>query len=283
MQRPPELQVPAAKVRLDTFFGSHFRMKAGCWRVRAVQAPRGIAGTRGHPSFGMRLISASVRPSPGVRPMGNSFNRWTPAEDEIVRNNTIRGAVALLSRSAAAVKTRRMGLDGVKRRKHPNRWTKREDLKIAKYRNEPLNKLARRFPKRTFLAVRARRFMLFGCKPIPWWTTAQEKSLWDLWPSTPRAAVMQAIKGRTWTAIKCRANLLGITRHSSTPLLTCPNELKDAIRQRAREDGISLTKIGAEIGFPSYFKPKAISADMNKIAKAVAFFGGRLVIDWQDE
>jgi hypothetical protein len=53
---------------------------------------------------------------------------------------------------------------------------------------------------------------------------------------------------------------------------------------RAREDGIAFLKLGAETGCGTYFTTVICKvADLNKIGRAVVFFGGKLVIDWQDE
>jgi hypothetical protein len=62
-------------------------------------------------------------------------------------------------------------------------------------------------------------------------------------------------------------------------------DIHEQIKARAREDGISFRTLAAEIGCGYYFlKPrKSGICDFNKVAKAVEFFGGHLVIDWQDE
>jgi len=66
--------------------------------------------------------------------------------------------------------------------------------------------------------------------------------------------------------------------------VTSSNNLFEAVRARARADGIAIGKLGAEIGCGSYFANTGIKAvDLSKIVRAVEFFGGRLVIDWQDE
>lgn len=62
--------------------------------------------------------------------------------------------------------------------------------------------------------------------------------------------------------------------------------LYEQIRSRARDDGISLLALGAQSGCGRHIlRPRRIprADNFNKIAKAVEFFGGRLVIDWQDE
>jgi hypothetical protein len=52
----------------------------------------------------------------------------------------------------------------------------------------------------------------------------------------------------------------------------------------ASEDGIAFAKLGMEISCGSYFLFSSRKREnYNAIAKAVEFFGGRLIIDWQDE
>jgi hypothetical protein len=62
------------------------------------------------------------------------------------------------------------------------------------------------------------------------------------------------------------------------------NDLRDQVRNRVKEDGICVKRFSCEIGCGIYFcGATSRPIHIDKIAKAVAFFGGRLVIDWQDE
>jgi len=75
---------------------------------------------------------------------------------------------------------------------------------------------------------------------------------------------------------------LGVRRITSR-LAFPQNSLFGQVRQRAKEDGIALGKLGAQTNNGRYFFQPPIHEDYNKIARAVEFFGGRLLIDWQDE
>jgi hypothetical protein len=125
--------------------------------------------------------------------------------------------------------------------------------------------------------------LLFGSpyrSPILW-TGAEELKLKSLWPVASNEQILSVLCRHAWHAIRIRAYRVGAKRRK---LFTCLNELRQEVRKRAREDGIPLRKLGTEIGHSTYFlKTQTKVADLNKIAKAVEFFGGRLVIDWQDE
>jgi hypothetical protein len=97
-----------------------------------------------------------------------------------------------------------------------------------------------------------------------------------------RSEVLSTFPNRTWHALRNQADKYGWRRAIRHPI--APNELREAVRSRAREDGIPLCKLGAQTGCGGYFQDReSKTVDLNKIARAVEFFGGRLVIDWQDE
>jgi hypothetical protein len=131
--------------------------------------------------------------------------------------------------------------------------------------------------------VKHQRHILVGhLTPLTPWKTTELAKLELLWPSSLRENLLSAFPSRTWNAIKVQAEKQGW--HRLRKLVTSPNELRDAIRRRAREDGIALAKLGAETGCGTYFTTAVCKiADLNKIGRAVEFFGGKLVIDWQDE
>jgi hypothetical protein len=133
-------------------------------------------------------------------------------------------------------------------------------------------------------AVRSQRYAIMGRQRdqgVSWKTTelAKLRSLWPL----GRSELMRAFPNRTWIAIMAAAGKHGLRRPKKPA--TCPNELREAVRRRAREDGIPLVKLGTETGCGTYYFSSSVTktADLNKIARAVEFFGGRIVIDWQDE
>jgi hypothetical protein len=103
-----------------------------------------------------------------------------------------------------------------------------------------------------------------------------------MWAPASKEELYAAFPGRTWRALRNRASKLGVDRTAAPQ--SCASDPRDQIRQRSREDGIALLKLGKEIGAMHYFRSRASrSDDFNVIAGAVEFFGGRLVIGWQDE
>jgi hypothetical protein len=208
--------------------------------------------------------------------------RWTLAEIDIVKTYSVPEAKKRLpQRTTEAIRTRRTLLQvGVTRRP----WTKAETERILRHGGEPLDKLARRFKRRTPNAVKHQHAFLVGChrRPTNFWKTTEVARLNRIWPSSKRSELLAAFPGRTWGAIKIKAENLGLRRTKT--LVECVDELRDAIRQRALEDGIGLMKLGAETRWGTFFARNMHKvADLNKIGRAVEFFGGRLVIDWQDE
>jgi hypothetical protein len=137
--------------------------------------------------------------------------------------------------------------------------------------------------RRTPSAVKHQHHLLVGrhLRPLTSWKTTELAKLKLLWPTARRGDLLAAFPNRTWLAIKVRAEKLGL--HRSTKLVTSPNELREAVRRRAREDGIAFAKLGTETRCGTYFLQTSKVADLNKIGTAVEFFGGKLVIDWQDQ
>jgi hypothetical protein len=74
-------------------------------------------------------------------------------------------------------------------------------------------------------------------------------------------------------------------RYQGNPRLKGQFELVDEIRIRAKEDLISFQRLDRELKSRWHFqndfiKPKTVN--LKHVAAAVAYFGGTLVIDWQD-
>jgi hypothetical protein len=211
-------------------------------------------------------------------PMGRI--NWKPAEQEIVRSCSISECLKLLPhRTKMAIKTAR-----VKLRVGPRQcaWTKAEKRRLLKYCHEPVLKLAKRFKNRTLISVTRQKSVFSPSRSLNPWKTTDLAKLGKLFPSAPRNVLLSTFPARTWIAIREQAATQGWRRIRS--FVTVPNELRDAVRIRAREDGISLGKLGIQTGCGSYFEDGGgKTVDLNKIARAVEFFGGKLVIDWQDE
>jgi hypothetical protein len=209
----------------------------------------------------------------------NVQRRWIASEYDIVRSSSIAESLAQLPhRTMYAIKDVRKNL----RVGPPRRlWTKAEDRKLLRHRREPLRKLVRRFKNRTADSVKHRRSVIINTAKLVAWKTTDIAKLKNLYPSALHADLLAAFENRSWHAIKHQALRHGFRRAGH--FTTAPNELREAVRKRAREDGISLGQLGAQTGCGVYFiDGGGKTVDLNKIARAVEFFGGRLVIDWQD-
>ncbi|MCA6105351.1 hypothetical protein [Bradyrhizobium australafricanum] len=208
---------------------------------------------------------------------------WKPEEDEVIRTSSFKEARHRLPhRTPNSIGSRRRLLRvGITRRP----WTEGEKRRIIRHAGEPLDILAKRFKGRTKSAVKHQHALLVGCimRPVTTWKMTEITKLRQMWPTARRPELEAAFPNRTWGAIKVQAEKHGWRKNR--PLLEYENELRNAIRTRAREDGIGLAKLGAETQCGTYFLQNRATKlpDLNKIGRAVEFFGGRLVIDWQDE
>jgi hypothetical protein len=208
---------------------------------------------------------------------------WTASEDEIVRSNPIKVAINLLAgtRTEIAVRLRRKAIGAAIPKNH---WTKIEDRRICRTALLPLVKVVKLFKNRTAIAISARRYDL-GCQrklgPINAWKGTEIKLLRQMWPSREISDIVAAIPRHKIEGIRSRATKLGLRKVLSFdgPALVAQ------IKARAHEDGISQVRLAAELGFGRWFLTcrNAPRRDFNKLAAAVAFFGGRMVVDWCDE
>ncbi|MET3907098.1 hypothetical protein ABID59_001429 [Bradyrhizobium sp. S3.3.6] len=217
-------------------------------------------------------------------PPANDAVKWKPHEDEIVRSNSIKGAARLLERSKEAIKQRRHLLGAIVKQQE---WTKVEDRRLYRTAGLPLAKVVKLFKNRTVAAISTRRIRL-GCNrrcrlngQTPW-TGAEISLLRKMWSSSPTADVVKALPRHPVLSIRNMANeKLGLKKAKTFDMVS----IYEQIRARAREDRVTLLALAAQSGCGLHIlrprrKPGADNFD--KIAKAVEFFGGRLVIDWQD-
>jgi hypothetical protein len=211
--------------------------------------------------------------------------RWNASEDDILRSSSsVKVAVRQLSgRTPGAVVARR-GILGVGT--SLNYWTKAEDRRIIRTAALSVQKAMRRFKNRTAVSIRLRRQRL-GCLcrhirgPNCGWKSTEVKLLQEKWPTCKLSEVQSALPRHPRRSVSWKARELGLKKVKTFD----PTDLLDQIKSRLYEDGISSRRLAAEIGCGIGFlkcRPNA-KHDFNKIAKAVDFFGGRLVIDWQDE
>jgi hypothetical protein len=170
-------------------------------------------------------------------------------------------------------------------------WTEREDNIVRKY--GPKTAVRRLAGRRTHAAVIQRRYELNHSKEEPLkhgrgcWSVEDNEILRRYYPTVIRAREMKRyLPGFTTKQIIGHARLLGLRRkHTGDPRLKGQFELVDQVRIRAKEDGITFQRLDRELKTGWYFQNgfyKTKSVNLRNIAKAIAYFGGTLVIDWHD-
>lgn len=169
-----------------------------------------------------------------------------------------------------------------------DRWTKREDAIIMKL----VPKDAAELLERTYASVCMRRCHIRRPRPKPTrlsrWTDEEAETLKREYPTARTIGdLLPLFNGFTVEQIKQKARYMKVRRRfvgTENVYVKGHGELNDQIRMRCKEDGIPIYKLDKILKTGSYFKYNAHrrKANLRAVAKAVAFFGGTLVIDWQD-
>jgi hypothetical protein len=155
-------------------------------------------------------------------------------------------------------------------------------------------------PYRSRQSVQAKRDKTpgLGFQRLPW-RHGEDEELRRLAPTRGPSAVRRVLPHRTRFEIQQRAQALGIELFNpwDKPLAIIGEPLADAIRKRAREDGLSMRGLDCELGTSAYFTNVAAlrarrgsGPYMPAIRKAVEFFeaelatgpDGTITIDWKD-
>lgn len=174
-------------------------------------------------------------------------------------------------------------------------FTQREDMILV---NCSHREACRRLPNRTRGVLSQRAYLLKSGglarrerdgKP---WTHAELNLVRKFYPIMSskdfqakhmpgRRVVMIVAKARY---LKVKKRYLGATADQIS--FTDHADLVDQIRMRAREDGISFVRLDKALKTHQYFarnwKRGQKRVNLANVAKAVAFFGGSLLIDWND-
>ncbi|MGC0389374.1 hypothetical protein [Bradyrhizobium sp. USDA 241] len=156
-------------------------------------------------------------------------------------------------------------------------------------------------PHRSRASIQAKRDKTpgLGYRCLPW-RKGEDEELRRAAPTKGATAIHHVLPHRTVWEINLRAKALGIKlfNYHEKPLAIVGEPLADAIRQRAREDGLSMRGLDCELGTSGYFTNVAAQRArrgsapyMPAIRKAIAFFEAELVtgpdgtitIDWKDE
>lgn len=212
------------------------------------------------------------------------YPQWTAAEDKIVREKTPKDALKLLPhRSPGAILTRRRNLNASP--PASPRWSKRELNILRKHAKSSPAELAKRLPGRSAIAIKSQK-TLFGLgrgqNHVSWRTTELSR-LKQMAPNASTAELLAAFPDHNWVSIRRMAfKLTGKMRLAQGH---CANDLLQEVRQRCIDDRVAIGALTAQLDLPNYFlhSRRTEKIDMNRLARVVEFFGGRLRIDWQDE
>lgn len=169
----------------------------------------------------------------------------------------------------------------------PARFTQEEDAIIRD--NPPA--VARGLVKRSPAAVKHRRYILrqaAGERDKEPWSTAEIATMRRHYPTSDTAKMRRLLPGRSDKCIRERARGLKLRKvylgTSRKVPLDGHMELYDQIAVRAKRDGIPLYKLDKLLDTGTHFRnwSELKKANLFVIAKALDFFGAKLVIDWQD-
>lgn len=122
------------------------------------------------------------------------------------------------------------------------------------------------------------------------WTPAERELLRRWWPKVSHPTdITKHLPTKTY--LQC-ANAAGhykirrLSYRNRSEYLTGNHELVDQVRLRAKADGIPYHKLDKELGTGRYFQygylTRTRTVNVAAIVKAIEYFGGKLVIDWQD-
>lgn len=192
-----------------------------------------------------------------------------------------------------------LAYDGASMVRNGKIWSN-EELKILKEgRLLKLDKLQERLPDRTRTSIWAMRTRRGLTRDVPW-TRGEDEELKRAAKTMGVNRIQRLLPHRTCHQIEQRAKQLNIKifKIDRSKLTILGEPLADAIRQRAKEDGISIRALDRELGTTGYFTNVAAlrarrgsGPYMPAIRKAIEFFEAELItapdgsmsIDWKDE
>jgi hypothetical protein len=115
------------------------------------------------------------------------------------------------------------------------------------------------------------------------WTTHEDRILKANIDRLGYPAIAKLLPGRNEHAVQGRAWYLGVRKGCARAPKAKGLPVYDEIRNRAYEDGLSLYALDRELGTGKYFQDSyKKTLNWEKLARAVAFFGGQMTIDWSD-
>lgn len=177
-------------------------------------------------------------------------------------------------------------------------WTDAEKAIVRNNRHMRTDDLVKLLPGRSRHSVQSWRVNNdLGFKQPKVWTATEDAIIRECYLRNEGAtAVHRSLPHRTTWDIDQRAKQLRL-QYTRRDIKVIGHPIVDAIRRRAREDGLSMRKLDRELGGCFFTNDAALRVrnghrmDWNKINQALDFFDARLVtapdgsqqIDWQDE
>ena len=118
------------------------------------------------------------------------------------------------------------------------------------------------------------------------WTTTEQARLRELWPKSSSAELRAAFPSLTYVAIVSQGEFLALPRRGRPPLMLTGDPLCDALRDRCRVLGYSMTDLDRLACSGSYFATGAWKRKgghrLTPMVRAVRALGGVLNIEWPD-
>lgn len=178
-------------------------------------------------------------------------------------------------------------------------YTNAELTIIKRNRHLRTHELQKLLPGRSRQSIAKKRGTTGFTYRRPPFTQGEDEEIRRAAPTKGATAITHILPHRTPWEINKRAQELGIKlfNYHDKPLTIIGEPLADAIRQRAREDGLSMRGLDAELNTGGYFTNCAAlrvrrgsGPYMPNIRKAIEFFDAELVtgpdgtitIDWKD-
>jgi hypothetical protein len=162
-------------------------------------------------------------------------------------------------------------------------WEQSEDDVLRATATLTVSEVQKRLPHRAVSAIAMRRGRLGLCRrTLKPWTTHEDRILrTNIDLGYPRIAKL--LPGRSEHAVQGRAWYLGVRKGCRRNPRVKGLPVYDDVRSRAYEDGLSMHDLDCELRTGKYFQDNHRKIlNWEKLARAVAFFGGQMTVDWKD-
>ena len=183
--------------------------------------------------------------------------------------------------------------ESAKRARHPQSrrtifsneiWEQSEDDVLRATATLTLSEVQKLLPHRTACAIDKRRGRLHLLRrKLKPWTTREDRILSANIDKMDCRTIASLLPGRSKHAVQSHAWFLGVRKGYLRPPKATGFLVYDEVRNRAYEDRVSLCALDRELGTGTYFQQNDKKRpDWKKLARAVAFFGGQMTVDWKD-